>query len=160
MISLTALSYAAYTKHIFAPSSVANWLRIQNEKMMGGGDDACAPLAKSLHIEVTHRAIDDMRHFSSSDPQQACAALKTKAAEIKKTNASQQLRYENVQVTRHGFPWNSADVTYTERLTFAPPDSYMIYVKSDNQATLQLSWRGLQVTRLNSDTRSSWYPIP
>lgn len=156
--SVALLLYAVYAKQQFSNTAVEKWLVGHSVKVMSGSDGFCDDFADNIEVSlISYSAQGNLEVKGGKN--ELCAYIKQSAAAMTVMQAHTQSQFSDIKITRKGFPWITAEVSYIEHGTLTM-GKQTIYSKSNDTMVLKRTLGGMKVTKLDSKSESGWYPIP
>jgi hypothetical protein len=145
--------YYAHSRFAFAQPRVESWLLHTNMAALTGDGKACEAYADDVDVQLI---ADNSRGRWEVEGGKAelCDYLKKTSAALVLLDASTNFRLENTSVQRAGFPWLTAQVSYTHVGTIqAAALPRPVPFESVDQVTLRRTLTGLQIVKLASQAK-------
>jgi hypothetical protein len=84
--------------------------------------------------------------------EEICGYLKQSSAALTLVQARTQTDFEDVRITRGGFPWTSARVQYTQRTSVQAGPLPSLTIVSEDSMVLARTGSGLRIRELHSQS--------
>jgi hypothetical protein len=151
-ILLLVLAFAAFYAHArysFSDEQVTRWLAQHTARAMGGETTACDDYADD--VEVSLVAHGRRGHWEvEGGKNEICGYLKQAAAALTVLQASTRLEFDSVKVTRDGFPWRSARVQVSQRMSVSAANIPSTEVRAEDELVLVRTFGGIRIRSLQS----------
>jgi hypothetical protein len=151
-ILLLVLAFAAFYAHArysFSDEQVTRWLAQHTTRAMGGESTACDDYADD--VEVSLEAHGRRGHWEvEGGKNEICGYLKQSAAALTVLQASTRLQFDSVKVTRDGFPWRSARVQVSQRMSVSAANIPGAEVRAEDELVLVRTFGGMRIKSLQS----------
>lgn len=111
--------FYAHGRYTFSEPKVMGWLVQHTAHGMQGDSAACDDYADDVKVELTAKGLRG-RWEVEGGKEEICGYLKQSSAALTLVQARTQTEFEDVRITRGGFPWTTARVQYTQRTPCRP----------------------------------------
>ncbi|QPF72036.1 hypothetical protein G8A07_03205 [Roseateles sp. DAIF2] len=151
-ILLTLAALAAFYAHArlsFAEPKVASWLVQHSARAMSGDSAACDDYVDQVEVNL----IADGRRGKwevEGGKEEMCGYLKQAAAAFTVLQARTHSEFDEIRIVREGFPWTSARVSYSQRMTVQADGLPAMTVKGEDELVVVRTLTGLKIKSLKS----------
>lgn len=150
LLALAALAaFYAHARLSFAEPKLASWLVQQSAQAMSGDSAACDAYADNLQVNLS---ADGQRGKWEVEggKEEMCAYLKQAAAAFTVLQARTQSEFGDLRIVRDGFPWTSARVSYTQRMTVEANGLPTMTVTGEDALVVVRTLSGLKIKSIES----------
>ena len=143
--------FYAHGRLAFSEPRVMGWMTQHAARSMQGDSVACDDYADDLKVELTAKG-QRGRWEVEGGKAEMCGYLKQSAAALTVLQATTQTEFDNVRITRGGFPWTTARLQYTQRTTVQAVGLPSMTVTSEDALVLARTPGGLRIRELQSQS--------
>lgn len=118
-------------------------------KALSGDTSACDDFASDLAVSLTAESAKG-RWEVEGGKDEMCGYLKEASAALTVLHASTSSDFNDVTITRSGFPWMTAEVHYKQRTTITASNLPQITSESDDVVQLKRTLTGLKIQSVKS----------
>lgn len=153
-ILLVAIVFAAYFGHariVFSEPRIMAWVATHSAKAMSGDMAACDDYADDMEVTLT-AAGRRGRWEVEGGKNEMCGYLKQAAAVFTVLQARTHTDFDQIEVTRSGFPWMSATVKYVQRTNVSGTHVPGFTIESEDTLVLVRTLSGIKIKTVNSES--------
>jgi len=152
LIALALLGgFYAHGRYTFSEPQVMGWLTKHSAHSMQGDSVACDDYADDVKVALTAKGLRG-RWEVEGGKQEMCGYLKQSSAALTVLQARTQTEFEDVHITRGGFPWTTASVKYTQRTSAQAGPMPSLTIVSEDAMVLARTTSGLRIRELQSES--------
>ncbi len=153
LLTLTALAaFYAHGRLLFAEPKLASWLVQQSAKAMSGESSACDAYADDLQVTLSADGRRGKWEVEGGK-EEMCDYLKQAAAAFTVLQARTHSEFDDIRIVRDGFPWTSARVSYTQRMTVQANGLPATTVTGEDDLVVVRTLSGLKIKTIESRSR-------
>jgi len=141
--------FYAYGRYAFAENRVCQWLSNQSMLAITSSEKACEAYADSMDVDLTAITAQGVSKIQGGKAE-LCGYLEKSTAAMSILHPSISTHIDDVVVKRSGFPWLTAEVTYTEEAQISIQGLPPFKSISEDTVTLKRTWSGLKITKMYS----------
>ncbi len=152
LLLLCAGGFYLHGRQVFSETALTRWIGEQAALSMSGESEACAAYSEDVEVELVYDKPNSEWQVEGGKSE-ICGYLKQAAAALTVLQARTETSVENIQVKRSGFPWLSAELSYSTRTQVSAANIPTMVSLSDEVVTLKRGFTGLKITKLRSKGR-------
>lgn len=142
-------AFYAHARITFSESRIVAWLASHYAKAMSGDTNACDDYTDDAEVTLTADGARGTWEVEGGK-NEICGYLKKAAAALTVMQASTNSNFTDVVVTRSGFPWMQAQVTYKQANTIQAARLPLVTSHSDDTIVLVRTLFGLKIKSVDS----------
>lgn len=149
LILLALGAFYGHARLTFAEPRVMSWLMEHDSKVMSGDASGCDDYADDVRVSLSAQGRRGPSHVEGGKSEM-CEYEEQSAAAMKLMRASTNSQYDQVEIVRHGFPWTTARVTYSQTVRMQIPGLPGFSVESEDELVLVRTLSGIKIKSLES----------
>jgi hypothetical protein len=135
LILLALGAFYGHARLTFAEPRVMSWLMEHDSKVMSGDASGCDDYADDVRVSLSAQGRRGPSYVEGG---------------MKLMRASTNSQYDQVEIVRHGFPWTTARVTYSQTVRMQIPGLPGFSVESEDELVLVRTLSGIKIKSLES----------
>ena len=143
--------FYAHGRYTFSEPKVMGWLTQHAVHSMQGDSAACDDYADDVKVELTANGLRG-RWEVEGGKDEMCGYLKQSSAALTVLQARTNTEFDNVRITRGGFPWTTARLQYTQRTSVRAGPLPSLTIVSEDTMVLARTPSGLRIRELQSQS--------
>lgn len=152
LIALLLLGgFYAHARYTFSEPRMMAWLAQHSARAMQGEASACDDYTDDVKVELMAKG-QRGRWEVEGGKAELCGYLQQSAAALMVLQAQTQTQFDDVRITREGFPWTAVRVQYTQRTAVQVQGLPGMNVVSEDSLVLARTASGLRIRELQSQS--------
>jgi hypothetical protein len=147
------IAFYVHARIVFSEAALAHWVGEQTARELSGDGKACDFYDDHAEVEIIAETARG-RFEVSGGKQEMCDYLRQSTASLIVLQAQANTTTEDFVVQAAGFPWMTADVSFTNRTSISAPSIPSFSGESTDKMTLQRSLGGLKIVKFESNGKS------
>ncbi|CAN7604599.1 hypothetical protein [Acidovorax sp. LjRoot117] len=151
VVLLLLCGFYAHARFTFSEPRVMGWLTQHTARALQGDSAACDDYTDDVKVELTAKG-QRGRWEVEGGKAELCGYLKQSSAALTVLQAHTQTEFDNVRITRGGFPWTTARLQYTQRTSVQAQGLPGMSMVSEDTVVLARTASGLRIRELQSQS--------
>jgi hypothetical protein len=143
------VAFFMHAKISFSEPKVMTWIAAHSVKAMSGDTSACEDYTDDMEVTLTAASARGQWEVEGGKAEM-CGYMKQAAATFTVLQAQTQTQFDQVEITRSGFPWMSAKVKYVQRTSVNVNNVPPITMESEDTLVLVRTLSGMKIKAVDS----------